>query len=385
MKELMLYIHIPFCQKKCYYCDFVSFSSNHETIDKYIKVLLKEIESKKYLATDYVIRSIYIGGGTPSSIDAKYIRFIMESIKNNYNLSIDCEISIEANPHSTILENLRTYISAGINRLSFGLQSSNDDELKVLGRLHTYNDFLIAYNDAIHVGFKNINVDIINGIPTQTAETYKKSLKQILSLHTNHVSIYNLILEKGTVFDTLYKKGELTLPSEDEIIKIDDITHELTDYYRLKRYEISNYAKSGFECRHNLGYWEDIPYLGFGLNSSSYIENKRYKNLKNIYEYLDLKYDYYITEPNKHKYYEEIEMPSEEGLMSEYAMLGFRKINGIDSALFEKKFNKKFSNVFSKPLNKYLESGFIIKENDIYRLSNKGIEVSNSILCDFMI
>lgn len=385
MKELMLYIHIPFCERKCYYCDFVSFASNYETIDRYIKALLKEIEAKKFLANDYVIQSIYIGGGTPSSIDAKYIRFIMESIKANYNLSIDCEISIEVNPHSAIIDKLRTFIGCGINRLSFGLQSANDDELKVLGRIHTYNDFLIAYNDAIHVGFKNINVDIINGIPIQTAESYKKSLKQVLMLHTNHVSIYNLILENGTVFKSLYDKGELSLPSEDEMVKIDEVTYELTDYYRLKRYEISNYAKDGFECRHNLGYWSDMPYLGFGLNASSYIDDTRYKNLTNIYEYLDLKYDYYLTEVNKHKYYEEVKILSKEDMMSEYAMLGFRKTKGIDTVCFFNKFNEKFENIFKMPLEKYINSGFIIKENDTVYLSKKGLEVSNSILCDFLL
>lgn len=385
MRELMLYIHIPFCEKKCYYCDFVSFCSTYDIIDKYIKVLLKEIESKSFLAADYTIKSIYIGGGTPSYIDAKYISFIMESIKKYYKLSVDCEISIEANPHSTMQEKLRSYYTSGINRLSFGLQSANDDELKVLGRVHTYNDFLNAYNDAIHIGFKNINVDIMNGIPMQTIESYKKTLKQVLMLHLNHISIYNLILEKGTIFYNLYEKGELKLKNENEIIALDDITREFTSYYRLDRYEISNYAKDGYECKHNIGYWSDTPYLGFGLNSSSYYENKRYKNFKNLKDYISLKYDYYLTCNDINKYYEEINELSTNDLMSEYAMLGFRKIKGIDTLYFKNKFNNYFEEIFDIPLSKYLNSGFIIKENDTYRLSDKGIEVSNSILCDFLL
>lgn len=384
MNNLMLYIHIPFCEKKCNYCDFVSFYANYETCDKYIKVLLKEIESKKYLANDYIISSIYIGGGTPSFLDQKYISFIIESLKNNYKLSDSCEISIEINPHSTIFEKLATYHNIGINRLSIGLQSCIDSELSALGRIHTYNDFLKVYDDAIHAGFKNINIDLINGIPEQTAESYKKSLKQILMLHTNHLSVYNLIIEKNTVFHKLYYDNKLKLPTENEMEKIDNVTKELTEYYRLNKYEISNYAKPGYECKHNLGYWSDIPYLGFGLNASSYYENKRYKNRKNLNEYLNLNYDSYFLDDKKINYYDEILIPNENELMGEYIMLGMRKSSGINSKSFFKKFNTDLYEKYKNPFDKYISNGLIIKNEDNYYFSDKGFNVSNTILSEFI-
>ena len=192
MNKLMLYIHIPFCEKKCNYCDFVSFHAKEETIDKYICKVLNEIEYKSYLAKGYIVNSIYIGGGTPSSIDKKYIRFIIESIKIHYDLSNDIEITIESNPNSLSADKLNTYLESGVNRLSIGLQSANDNELKILGRVHNFNDFLNAYNSAIHIGFKNINIDLINGIPTQSPESFKKTLKQVMMLNIKHLSIYLL-------------------------------------------------------------------------------------------------------------------------------------------------------------------------------------------------
>lgn len=385
MKSLELYVHIPFCEKKCLYCDFVSFCANDETIDKYIKVLLREIEAKKYLANDYEITSIYIGGGTPSSIPSKYISFIMESIKNSYRLSDDCEISIELNPHSTIENKLKSYYDIGINRLSFGLQSTQNNELIRLGRLHTYDDFLKAYNDALHIGYKNISVDLMNGIPEQTPESYKKTLKQVLSLHLNHISIYNLIIENGTAFKKMYDDNSLDLPLESDMEKIDAITEELTAYHRLNRYEISNYAKSGYECRHNLGYWSDIPYLGFGLNSSSYYDDKRYKNKKNLKDYLSIKYDEYIIDSDKMKYYDEIEVPTKNELMNEYIMLGLRKTSGIKDSLFQKKFAISFYQTYKANLQKYIESGILIQDDDRFYLSKRGLDMQNTILSDILL
>lgn len=384
MSNLELYIHIPFCEKKCNYCDFVSFHANYETVDNYMIKLLSEIESKKYLANDYQISSIYIGGGTPSFIEPKYIVFIMESIKNNYNLSSDVEISIEVNPNSVTDVKMKSYFNSGINRLSIGLQSTNEEELKTLGRIHTYSDFLNAYNLAIHTGFKNINVDLINGIPGQTPESYKKTLKQILMLNVKHISIYNLIIEDGTPFKTMLANNEIQLPLENDLLMMDKITKELTEYYRLNRYEISNYAKSGFECRHNLGYWSDVPYLGFGLNSASYINDTRYKNKTKLSDYMSLDYKNYMISNNPDDYYDEVRLINTKEHINEYMMLGFRKTSGININDFNNTFQEDFEKLFGTALKIYQGMGMINKVQDNYFLTEAGLNVSNSILSDLL-
>ena len=385
MKNILLYVHIPFCEKKCNYCDFISFHSTYDVIDKYIKKILNEIEYKKYILTNYEVSSIYIGGGTPSIIESKYISYILESIFNNYKVSNNAEISIEVNPNSASATKLQNYFNSGINRLSIGLQSANDMELKILGRIHNYNDFLVAYNNAIHIGFKNINIDLINGIPTQTPESYKKTLKQVLMLSVKHISIYNLIVENGTPLKSMIDNNELQLPLETDLLKMDEITKELTNYYHLNRYEISNYAKSGFECKHNLGYWSDVPYIGFGLNSSSYFENKRYKNISIINNYLNLDYSRYLTSADKSNYYDEIKSINDIDHINEYIITGFRKTSGININNFKKIFNKDFDELFGTALKIYQGMGLINKINNNYFFTYDGLNVSNKILRDLLL
>ena len=385
MSNLELYIHIPFCEKKCKYCDFVSFRADFSVVDKYISKLLEEIEAKKYLANDYQISSIYIGGGTPSFIEPKHIAFIMESIKSNYNVLEYAEISIEVNPNSANEDKICTYFNSGINRLSIGLQSTNDDELTILGRVHNYSDFLNAYNIAIHTGFKNINVDLINGIPSQTPESFKKSLKQVLMLNIKHISIYNLIIEDNTPFKSMLENNEIQLPLENDLLMMDKITKELTDYYRLNRYEISNYAKEGFECRHNLGYWSDVQYIGFGLNSSSYFANTRYKNKTILNDYMSLNYRNYMISTNQNDFYDDVTHIDITNHINEYVMLGFRKVKGINVRNFYNTFNKDFEELFKTALNKYQNMGLVSKESDNYFLTDAGLDVSNSILSDLLL
>ena len=385
MKKVELYVHIPFCEKKCNYCDFVSFHSSYDVIDKYIKKLITEIEYKKYLLTNYEVASIYIGGGTPSFIESKYISYIMESIYNNYNVAKDSEISIEVNPNSATMNKLKNYYDLGINRLSIGLQSANDMELKILGRVHNYNDFLVSYNNAIHIGFKNINIDLINGIPTQTPTSYKKTLKQILMLNIKHLSIYNLIVENNTPMKTMLDNNELQLPLETDLLKIDDITKELTTHYHLMRYEISNYAKIGFECKHNLGYWSDVPYIGFGLNSSSYFENKRLKNKSILNNYLNLDYSKYITTDDKSIYYDEIIAIDKIAHINDYIITGFRKTSGININDFFDTFNLDFEKLFGTALKIYQGMSLINKTQDNYYFTYDGLNVSNKILSDLLL
>ncbi len=382
---LELYMHIPFCEKKCNYCDFLSFSSNEQTIESYTKKIIEEIKYKKFLSKDYEIASIYIGGGTPSSIPSLYITNILKTIYENYNIKNNCEISIELNPHSSIYEKLKDYYEIGINRISFGVQSTNSDELNLLGRLHTYNDFLKCYDDAIHIGFKNINADIMYGIPNQTSNSLKNTLKDIMKLKLKHISIYNLIVEEKTPFYDLYKKNKLQLPCEDEIIKCDDIINDLTNYYNYIKYEISNFAKAGFICIHNYGYWSDIPYIGFGLGAASYFNNMRYKNITDINSYLLKEYNKYETCEDIDKYYDEIKILSREDAMSEFFFLGMRKTSGINAQQFFEKFNVNFENIFEIPLKKYLNLSLIKKENDNYFFSERGMQISNKILSEFIL
>ena len=309
----------------------------------------------------------------------------MKNINNNYKISDNSEISIEVNPNSASNNKLKSYFDVGINRLSIGLQSANDMELSILGRVHKYNDFLITYNNAVHVGFKNINVDLINGIPSQTPESYKKTLKQVLMLNIKHISIYNLIIEKNTPFETMLKNNEIQLPLEQDILKMDEITKELTNYYRLHRYEISNYAKSGFECRHNLGYWSDVPYIGIGLNSSSYFENKRLKNISFLNSYLNIDYSKYIYSSDKSIYYDEIKYINEIDHINDYIITGFRKTNGINIDEFKTIFNRDFETTFNTALKIYQGMGMINKKDNNYFLTDAGLNVSNTILSDLLI
>ena len=386
MKNLELYIHIPFCEKKCNYCDFVSFNENRENIEKYIHKLLSEIKSKSHLGNNYIISSIYIGGGTPSFIDSKFIVKILEQIFESFTVSDDCEISIEGNPNSLTNDKLSDYKNASINRLSIGVQSADDNDLETLGRIHNFSDFLNAYNNALHLGFNNINVDVINGIPNQSPESYKKSLKKILMLNPKHISIYNLIIEPNTKFYEMKSNNELVLPLENDILAMDAITKELTEYYNLKRYEISNYSKPGFECKHNLGYWSNVPYLGFGLNSSSYINNTRYKNKTSFTDYLSINYDEdYQVSNDKSSFYDEIISLSKLDLMSEYVMLGLRKTSGINTKNFYNEFNEEFERVFKTALKIYQSMELINRSGDNYYLTDKALDVSNSILCDFLL
>lgn len=384
MKNIEIYIHIPFCEKKCLYCDFVSFVANYDLISEYIEQLIAEIENKSYLANDYCVSSIYIGGGTPSVIDQKYIAYIIESLFNKYNISNDVEISIEVNPNSASKDKLDFYYKYGINRLSIGLQSANDEDLKTLGRIHTYDDFINAYNNAVHSGFKNINVDIINGIPFETPESYKKSLKKVLMLGLKHISIYNLIIEDNTPFKKLLSENKITLPLENDLLKMDEITKNLTDYYKLHRYEISNYAKLGYECKHNLGYWSDVPYLGFGLNSSSYIDNKRFKNKSIFKNYMILDYKNYITSNNQDTYYDEVKNIENKEHLNEYIMLSFRKTSGINISEFYAKFNEHFEEKYKSEIKYYQSLELLCKKDNNYYLSDKGLNISNKIIIDFM-
>ena len=420
-KRLMLYIHIPFCAKKCNYCDFCSFNADENTIEKYVDSLINEIHIKSVLAIGLSISSIYIGGGTPSFIKEIYIEKILNAIYLDYKVEDNVEITIEANPNSLTKEKLSLYKKNGINRLSIGLQSTHNDELISLGRIHTYEDFLNAYDAALRTGFKNINIDLIYGIPHQTVDRFKESLSRVLKFKPTHISIYNLIIEEGTPFYEMKKENKLDLPPEDEVIKMDDLIDEYTDKYNYVKYEVSNFAKENFYSMHNLGYWSDVYYMGFGLNSSSYFYDLRMKNHNDINKYNDIyKMDLnFFTKEELIEYYDakdkiydentddytisknikeillksekfknsflEVLIPTKDELISEYVMMGMRKTVGISKRDFFRRFSQIFENVYYFEIKKYIENELLIKDNDYYYLSERGMALSNQVLADFML
>ena len=380
--ELELYIHIPFCAKKCSYCDFLSFCANAQVQQRYINHLIGEIEATSSICVPYEVRSVFIGGGTPSVLEPQYITAIMEAVRKRYYLSKEAEITIEVNPASTLRHKFAAYRRAGINRLSIGLQSADNSELKLLGRLHTYEEFLKAYQGARMEGFQNINIDLINGIPMQTMKTWRKTLRSVLMLKPEHVSVYNLIVEPGTPFADMQKAGLLMLPEEEEMAEIDAFTGEYLAKTGYERYEISNYARPGYVCRHNLGYWTEVPYLGFGLGAASYFEGLRWSNTREMAEYLSA--DFRVRSGFE-AVRKEIHELSKEEAMEEFMFLGLRMVQGVSETDFLMHFQQKIENVYGAQLQKYLEISLMEHTEGHYRLTPRGMDVSNIIMSDFLL
>ena len=374
-----IYLHIPFCVKKCLYCDFISGTNSKETIENYINSMVNEIESTD-IKQD--VDSVFIGGGTPSSIPPEYIAKVVDClrIKLGNRFLKDSEITIETNP-KTISENaLKIYHDAGINRISMGLQSCIDSELKSLGRIHTFKDFLDSYNIATRY-FDNINIDLISGIPHQTMDSFKESLKKVGDLNPNHISVYSLIIEEGTPFYEMYGPGgkfKDSLPNEDIDREMYHFTKEYLSTLGYNRYEISNYAKENKESRHNLKYWKGNNYYGFGIAAASLVDNIRYKNTDNLKEYIDA-----MGSPEKIRITQEI--LDIEDCMSEYMILGLRLIKGVSPKEFKARFNEDMENKYGNILNKYLNMGLLHTTIDgNFALTDKGLDVSNSVMEEFL-
>ncbi len=379
MKDFSIYIHIPFCMSKCKYCDFNSYSNMNEYIEDYAKSLIKEIKKYDVDNKEYVCKSIYIGGGTPSYIDSKYIVEIINLLKNKFNVSKYCEITIEVNPCSVEREKLIDYYKVGINRISIGIQSCNDKLLKIIGRKHTYSEFIEKYNLLKKIGFNNINVDLMLALPNQKLEDLVESVQNIVKLNPNHISCYSLILYENTL---LYKE----INENNYIMPSDDIERQM--YYEMTnilkengyiQYEISNFSKENFYSRHNMMCWRQNEYIGFGAGAHSFINNVRFSNIENVKEYIN------NIEEDKLKDNIVIqEKMNENELMKEYMLLGFRLINGININEFRDKFGKDINEIFQNELNKLINLGYIhLKENN-YVLTNKGIDFNNIICEEFI-
>ena len=377
MEKLGIYVHIPFCKKKCKYCDFVSFFCDENKIDLYFKKLYEEISLKN---TEYLenrkITSIYIGGGTPSYPDSKYIVRILDELKQKFEISQNVEITIEINPGTINREKLLAYKNAGINRISIGLQSTQDRLLKIIGRIHNYNEFISTYNQVKEIGFKNINIDLMLALPTQTLEELIDDVNKIITLNPNHISIYSLILEEGTELKEKVKNGILELPSEELEREMYWKTKEILEKKYYNHYEISNFAKKGFESKHNMDCWNQEEYLGFGLSAHSYINNKRFSNTNDLEKYLKIKN--FENNINIH------EIQNKEDKIREYMILGLRKINGISISEFERKFRVNPLFYFRFEIDKLTKEKLIEVDLNSIRLTKKGLDFANIVFEEFI-
>lgn len=387
-KEIGLYVHMPFCKQKCYYCDFVSYANKYNIVDRYIQCLKKEIiqyanenkiMSKHGLEQKYVIKTIYIGGGTPSSIDELYIINILQKIKENFQIKNDAEITIEVNPGTVNKEKLETYREIGINRLSIGLQAVQDEILKSIGRIHTFKDFENTYKYAREVGFNNINVDLMINLPNQTLDNVKESVKAILNLKPEHISVYSLILEEDTKLYEMVKSKQVALEPEEVERQMYWYVKETLEKYKYIQYEISNFAKSGFQSQHNIDCWNQEEYIGVGIAASSFIENKRYSNISNLEEYMD---NIESGMPNKNLILDEV--LDFESKMNEFMMLGLRTIQGVNIKKFEQKFKINPIIKYCKTLEKLNHEGLIEIDANNIKLSNKGIDLANVVWEEFV-
>lgn len=369
-KEIGVYVHIPFCKRKCYYCDFISFCEKDELQEKYINTVIQEIEDFFNLNKNVKIKTIYIGGGTPSFIDGKYI----EKIMNTFNKEGVVEATIEVNPGSASLEKLKKYKECGINRLSIGLQSTEDRLLKEIGRIHNYNDFLATYNLAREVGFDNINVDLMIGLPGQTIEDVKSSLNKVINLNPSHISVYSLIVEENTIIYNLIEQNKIALPDEELERNMYWYVKNYLELGGYEHYEISNFAKNGKKSLHNLDCWNQKEYVGFGVSAHSYLNRKRFCNIGVLEEYIkDFKNTKEVQEVQS--FYE---------TKQEYMLLGLRKIKGVCISDFKNKFGENPIFLFKNELNKLIEEGLLKITTNNIKLTNKGLNFANLVWEEFV-
>lgn len=373
--KLGAYIHIPFCKQKCNYCDFISFDKKEYLQENYIEALAKEIEFFIKNNPNCEFSTIYIGGGTPSFIDSKYIEKIMSLL----NVKNSIETTIELNPGTVNQEKLETYKRCGINRLSIGLQSTHNKILNQIGRIHNFEDFLTTYNLAKKVGFQNVNVDLMIGLPNQTILDIKQSLEKVVNLEPTHISVYSLILEEGTKMERLVEQGILKLPSEELERNMYWYVKDFLELHNFKHYEISNFAKKDYESKHNLDCWNQEEYIGFGVASHSYIDKIRFSNIYNIEEY--------IKNCNENEFQKNRIVQEQQNDFSqeqEFMLLGLRKIEGVSIQSFKNKFGESPIFIFKQELNKLIKEELIQIDSDKIKLTNKGLDLANLVWEEFV-
>lgn len=379
MKELGFYLHIPFCKSKCIYCDFNSFAQKDDCIEPYIKAVKKEIEEYAKQNKDVLIKTIYIGGGTPSYIKEKYIKEIIETIKSNFEIIPNAEITIEINPGTVNRRKLNTYYKAGINRLSIGLQSTNDKLLKQLGRVHDFEDFLETLRLANTIGFSNISADCMIGLPNQTIYDVEETLNVLINLRLTHISVYSLIVEPNTPLEKKINSGELKLPDEEIERYMYWFAKRKLEENGYLHYEISNFAKPLFRSKHNMDCWNQKEYKGFGVSASSYENEIRYTNISSIEKYVEN-----VQNGQFKKNYIVEEKQDRETMMKEYMLLGLRKITGVSINQFRKKFGTIPIFKYNKEITKLTNEGLIESNGINIRLSKKGLDLANLVWEEFV-
>ena len=369
-----IYIHIPFCIRKCDYCDFLSGPSGPKEQADYVQALLREIQAVEE-GEGRSVSSIFIGGGTPSVLDERLLGDILKEIRNRFKIEECAEITIEVNPGTANIGKLQAYREMGINRLSIGLQSPQDRELKILGRIHNYEQFLETYQEARTVGFDNINIDLMSAIPDQTYEGWVKNLRTVAELEPEHISAYSLIVEEGTPFAA----RKLNLPDEEDTeYNMYEATAQILKEYGFEQYEISNYARKGRKCRHNVGYWTRQDYLGFCLGASSLYGKERFANTADMKKYLK-------NSKNPEKIREKEPSLTREDEMAEFMFLGLRMTKGISKADFQRCFGCTIESVYGEVLEKYESMELLLEKDGRIFLSREGIHVSNSIMAEFLL
>ena len=387
-QDIGIYVHIPFCKSKCYYCDFISFPNIESKEDIYVEALLKEIKkygkenkllSENGIEKRYNVRTIYIGGGTPSYIKASNIERIINTIKENFIIEDEAEISIEVNPGTVDFEKLKTYFICGINRISIGLQTANNKLLKTIGRIHTYEDFLETYKLATSVGFDNINVDLMIGLPKQTIKEVKEEIEEIVKLNPTHISIYSLILEENTKLYSLITSNKIKSIDDEKERKMYWYAKEYLEKQGYMHYEISNFAKPNYKCQHNIDCWNQKEYMGFGLAAASFMNNVRYRNEENLIKYLrniangdyskNLIFDERLTKLAK---------------MKEYMILGLRKTEGVNILKFMELFGISPFFKFMREFDKLVNEGLLTIDDHNIKLTNKGLDYANIVWEEFL-
>lgn len=363
-KPLELYIHIPFCIRKCAYCDFLSSPAAPEVQEAYVGQLLQEIAASKKLPEDYEAVTVFFGGGTPGILKGELLCSILRALRDRFSVREDAEITVEANPGTVNRDKLVQYREAGVNRISLGLQSADNQELKLLGRIHTWEQFLESFQLARETGFRNINVDLMSALPGQTTESVHRTLERVLALSPEHISAYSLILEEGTPFHKRYEGHPELLPSEEEERQMYYDTRDRLCACGYEHYEISNFAKPGYACRHNLGYWERTDYKGFGLGAASLLKNVRHTNQTDLTEYL--KGNFAGTE----------EPLTEQAVREEYFFLGLRKMEGVEPGRYREHYEERIQR---------LQAQQLLEEKDgRIRLTERGTDVSNYVMAQFL-
>lgn len=375
MKKLGIYIHIPFCVKKCGYCDFYSVKWDEESENKYIHSAINEIKSYNELSSKYVVDSIYIGGGTPSIINPKNLEKIISTIRCLFTVEENSEISMEANPNS-LWENIKTYGEIGINRLSIGIQSLNDNILKRIGRIHNSKEALQAIDRAISFGFENINADVMFNIPGQTVDDINDTISKLVTKQIRHISFYSLKLEEGTPMYLLKKNKKIVMPEEDLEREMYYAGRNIMEKHGLMQYEISNFSVKGYECRHNLKYWKQEEYIGIGPSAHSFLGNVRFSNPSDLTEYITSG-ENGVFERNT------LEEMDENDIKFEYIMLRLRLTEGLKFADFKNKFSIDFKEAYKEQIKHLTENNLIESNDDAIRLTKRGMDVSNYVLAQF--